>query len=123
MHKTCRKSQQLENDSPNPPVDTIWECAVTFLERAANSANSLASDTVTTVSSVGTALAEAVVSTTTDLRTGIRTGRVRPATVAAAAAIGAITVVEFPILVAIGGAALIVNKLMNQSAPSKTASS
>lgn len=89
---------------------------MTFFQRAVDSANSLAADTVSTVSAVGTAVAEAAVSTTNDIRTGIRSGRVRPATVVAAAAVGAVCTVEFPVLLAAGGVALVISKLKQQHA-------
>ena len=63
---------------------------MTLIERATKSANAVATETVSTVSKVGTALAEGVVVTANDIRTGMRDGHVRPRTVVAASAIGLI---------------------------------
>jgi hypothetical protein len=91
---------------------------MTIIERATKSANLLADQAVSTVSQAGTAIAEGVVVTAKDLRTGIREGNIRPRTVFAAAAIGLIAVVEWPVLVAAGGVALVVTKLKKQPAES-----
>jgi hypothetical protein len=85
------------------------------LDRAATSANSLAEDTVSSVSSVGTALAEAVVNTTRDIQSGVRSGRIRPATAVAAAALGGICVVEFPVILAVAAVALVISKLRDRN--------
>jgi hypothetical protein len=89
---------------------------MTLVERATKSANSVADQTVSTVSQVGTALAEGLVTTGKDLRSGLRTGHIRPRTVVVAAAIGLVAVVEWPILVAVGGIALVGSKLKKPSA-------
>lgn len=95
---------------------------MTLIERATKSANSIANETVSTVSQIGTAAAEGVVVTANDIRTGIREGRIRARTVIAAAAIGLVGVLEWPILVAAGGAAVITSKVKNRSAESGAAS-
>jgi hypothetical protein len=87
---------------------------VTLIERATKSANSVANQTVSTVSELGSAVAEGVVVTTKDIRAGLQEGRIRPATVVAAGAIGLITLVEWPVIVAAGGAYLIARKLRNR---------
>ena len=84
---------------------------MTLIERATKSANSLAEETVSTVSQIGTAVAEGVVVTAKDIRAGLKEGQIRPATVIAAAAIGLVAVVEWPVLVAAGGLAVIATKL------------
>jgi hypothetical protein len=88
---------------------------MTLIERATKSANSLADETVSTVSQIGTAVADGVVVTAKDIRAGIQEGHIRPRTVIAAAAIGLVAVVEWPVLVAAGGAAVIVGKLRSRS--------
>jgi hypothetical protein len=88
---------------------------VTLIERATKSANSLADETVSTVSQIGTAVADGVVVTAKDIRAGIQEGHIRPRTVIAAAAIGLVAVVEWPVLVAAGGVAVIVGKLRSRS--------
>jgi hypothetical protein len=87
---------------------------VTLIERATKSANSVANQTVSTVSEIGTAVAEGVVVTTKDIRAGMQEGRIRPATVAVAAAIGLVTLVEWPLIVAAGGVYVIASKLRNR---------
>jgi hypothetical protein len=84
---------------------------MTLIERATNSANTVATETVSTVSKAGTAIAEGVVVTVRDVRTGIKDGRIRGRTVVVASAIGLFAVVEWPVLVAVGGAAVIYSKL------------
>jgi hypothetical protein len=91
---------------------------MTLIERATKSANSLADETVSTVSQIGTAIADGVVLTAKDIRAGIQEGHIRPRTVIAAAAIGLVAVVEWPVLVAAGGVAVIASKL--RSRPAKT---
>jgi len=88
---------------------------MTLIERATKSANSLADETVSTVSQIGTAVADGVVVTAKDIRAGIQEGHIRPRTVIAAAAIGLVAVVEWPVLVAAGGVAVIVSKLRSRS--------
>ncbi|MFZ0229371.1 MAG: hypothetical protein WA622_05780 [Mycobacterium sp.] len=88
---------------------------MTLIERATKSANSLADETVSTVSQIGTAVADGVVLTAKDIRTGIQEGNIRPRTVIAAAAIGLVAVVEWPVLVAAGGVAVIASKLRSRS--------
>lgn len=88
---------------------------MTLIERATKSANSLADETVSTVSKIGTAVADGVVVTAKDIREGIQEGHVRPRTLIAAAAIGLVVVVEWPVLVAAGGVAVIVSKLRSRS--------
>jgi hypothetical protein len=88
---------------------------MTLIERATKSANSLADETVSTVSQIGTAVADGVVVTAKDIRAGIQEGNIRPRTVIAAAAIGLVAVVEWPVLVAAGGAAVLVGKLRSRS--------
>lgn len=88
---------------------------MTLIERATKSANSVANETVSTVSRIGSAAAEGVVVTARDIHAGIRKGRIRPHTVIAAAAIGLVSVIELPVLVAAGGAAVILRKLNNRS--------
>jgi hypothetical protein len=88
---------------------------MTLIERATKSANSLADETVSTVSQIGTAVADGVVVTAKDIRAGIQEGHIRPRTVIAAAAIGLVAVVEWPVLVAAGGAAVIASKLRRRS--------
>ena len=88
---------------------------MTLIERAIKSANSLADETVSTVSQIGTAVADGVVLTAKDIRAGIQEGHIRPRTVIAAAAIGLVAVVEWPVLVAAGGVAVIVGKLRSRS--------
>ncbi|KAA1249362.1 hypothetical protein F0Q45_15500 [Mycobacterium simiae] len=90
---------------------------MTLIERATKSATSVANETVTTISQVGNAVAEGVAITISDIQEGIREGRVRPHTIVAAAAIGLVTLVEWPVVVAAGGAAVIVGKLKKR--PSK----
>lgn len=87
---------------------------MTLIERATKSANSVANQTVSTVSDIGTAVAEGVVVTTKDIRAGLQEGRIRPATVVIAGAIGLVTLVEWPAIVAAGGIYLIVSKLRNR---------
>ena len=89
---------------------------MTLIERATKSANSLADETVSTVSQIGTAVADGVVVTAKDIRAGIQEGHIRPRTVIAAAAIGLVAVVEWPVLVAAGGVAVIASKLRSRSA-------
>jgi hypothetical protein len=89
---------------------------VTLIERATKSANLVADQTVSTVSQIGTAVAEGVVVTTRDLRTGMREGTIRPRTAVVAAALGLIAVVEWPILLAAGGVAVVAGKLTKRSA-------
>jgi len=89
---------------------------MTLIERATKSANSLADETVSTVSQIGTAVADGVVLTAKDIRAGIQEGHIRPRTVIAAAAIGLVAVVEWPVLIAAGGVAVIVSKLRNRPA-------
>lgn len=88
---------------------------MTLIERVTKSANSLADETVSTVSQVGTAVADGVVVTAKDIRAGIQEGNIRPRTVIAAAAIGLVAVVEWPVLIAAGGIAVIASKLRNRS--------
>jgi hypothetical protein len=88
---------------------------MTLIERATKSANSLADETVSTVSQIGTAVADGVVLTAKDIRAGIQEGHIRPRTVIAAAAIGLVAVVEWPVLVAAGGVAVIASKLRSRS--------
>jgi len=88
---------------------------MTLIERATKSANSLADETVSTVSQIGTAVADGVVVTAKDIRAGIQEGHIRPRTVIAAAAIGLVAVVEWPVLVAAGGVAVIASKLRRRS--------
>jgi hypothetical protein len=88
---------------------------MTLIERATKSANSLADETVSTVSQIGTAVADGVVVTARDIRAGIQEGHIRPRTMIAAATIGLVAVVEWPVLVAAGGAAVIVGKLRSRS--------
>ena len=88
---------------------------MTLIERATKSANSLADETVSTVSQIGTAVADGVVVTAKDIRAGIQEGHIRPRTVIAAAAIGLVAVVEWPVLIAAGGVAVIVGKLRSRS--------
>jgi hypothetical protein len=82
----------------------------TLIERATKSANSVANQTVSTVNDLGAAVAEGVVVTTKDIRAGLKEGRVRPVTLAAAAAIGVVAIVELPVLVAAGGVWLVWTK-------------
>lgn len=82
-----------------------------MIERATKSANSVANQTVSTVTEIGTSVADGVVVTVNDLRTGILEGNIRPRTVIVAAAIGLIAVVEWPVLLAAGGAFVIASKL------------
>ena len=88
---------------------------MTLIERATKSANSLADETVSTVSQIGTAVADGVVVTAKDIRAGLQEGHIRPRTVIAAAAIGLVAVVEWPVLVAAGGVAVIASKLRSRS--------
>jgi hypothetical protein len=88
---------------------------VTLIERATKSANSLAEETVSTVSEIGTAIAEGVVVTANDIRADIRERRIRPRTVVAATAIGLVGVAELPVLIAAGGVAVVVSKFKNRS--------
>ena len=88
---------------------------MTLIERATKSANSVADQTVSTVSQIGTAVAEGVVVTTRDIRTGMRGGHIRPRTAVVAAAVGLIAVVEWPILLAAGGAVVLAGKLKKRS--------
>ncbi|CDO89825.1 hypothetical protein AWC29_00720 [Mycobacterium triplex] len=88
---------------------------MTLIERATKSANSVADQTVSTVSQIGTAVAEGVVVTTRDIRTGMREGNIRPRTAVIAAAVGLIAVVEWPILLAAGGVALLASKLKKRT--------
>jgi hypothetical protein len=76
---------------------------MTLIERATKSANSVAEQTVSTVSPIGTAIAEGVVAE--DIRAGMHDGHIRPRTVLAAAAIGLVAVVERPVLIVAGSAA------------------
>jgi hypothetical protein len=84
---------------------------LTLIERATKSANVVASETVSTVSKAGTSIAEGVVVTVRDVRTGIKDGHIRGRTVVVASAIGLFAVVEWPVLVAVGGAAVVYSKL------------
>ncbi|MEE6137859.1 hypothetical protein SKC41_16190 [Mycobacterium sp. 050128] len=93
---------------------------MTLIERATKSANSVADQTVSTVSQIGTAVAEGVVVTTRDIRTGMREGHIRPRTAVVAAAVGLIAVVEWPILLAAGGVALLASKLKKRSPETET---
>jgi hypothetical protein len=88
---------------------------VTLIERATKSANSVADQTVSTVSQIGTAVAEGVVVTTRDIRSGMREGHIRPRTAIVAAAVGLIAVVEWPLLLAAGGVAVVASKLKKKS--------
>ncbi|WAC93086.1 hypothetical protein [Mycobacterium sp. Aquia_213] len=88
---------------------------MTIIERATKSANSVADQTVSTVSQIGTAIAEGVVVTTRDIRTGMREGHIRPRTAVVAAAVGLIAVVEWPLLLAAGGVAVLASKLKKRS--------
>lgn len=97
--------------------------AVTVFDRAAASVSSVADETVSTVSKIGTALAEGVVVTVEDVRSGIRERRIRPRTVVVAAVIGLIGAAELPLLLAAGGAAVIVSKVRKQSPASAPAGS
>lgn len=94
---------------------------MTLIERATKSATSVADETVATVSQIGKAIAEGVVVTANDIRDGIRERRVRPRTVIAAAAIGLVGAAEWPVLLAAGGATVIVSKLKNRSTESPVA--
>lgn len=87
---------------------------MTLIERATKSANSVANQTVSTVNDIGTAVAEGVVVATKDIRAGMQEGRIRPATVVVAGAIGLITLVEWPLIVAAGGAYVVARKLRNR---------
>jgi hypothetical protein len=89
---------------------------MTLIERATKSANSVAEQTVSTVSQIGTAIAEGVVVTAEDVRAGMKDGHIRPRTVLAAAAIGLVAVVEWPVLIVAGGAAMVAGKLKSRSA-------
>jgi hypothetical protein len=89
---------------------------MTIIERATKSANSIADQAVSTVSQVGTAIAEGVVVTAKDLRSGLKDGNIRPRTAVAAAAIGLIAVVEWPVLVVVGGGAFVVSKFRKPAA-------
>lgn len=89
---------------------------MTLIERATKSANSVAGQTVSTVSQIGTAIAEGVVVTAEDIRAGMNDGHIRPRTVLAAAAIGLVAVVEWPVLLVAGGAAMIAGKLKSRPA-------
>ncbi len=91
---------------------------MTLLERATKSANTVATQTVSTASRIGTAVADGVIVTAQDLRTGLQDGHIRPRTVLAAAAVGLIAVVDWPVLVAAAGAAVIYGKLGNRSTAS-----
>ncbi|MEZ0352950.1 hypothetical protein [Mycobacterium sp. pR1184] len=93
---------------------------MTLIERATKSANSVADQTVSTVSQIGTAVAEGVVVTTRDIRTGMREGHIRPRTAVVAAAVGLIAVVEWPLLLAAGGVALLASKLKKPSPEAET---
>ncbi|CQD18624.1 hypothetical protein BN1232_04286 [Mycobacterium lentiflavum] len=93
---------------------------MTLIERATKSANSVADQTVSTVSQIGTAVAEGVVVTTRDIRAGMREGHIRPRTAVVAAAVGLIAVVEWPILLAAGGVALLASKLKKRSPEPET---
>jgi hypothetical protein len=88
---------------------------MTLIERATKSANSVAEQTVSTVSQIGTAIAEGVVVTAEDVRAGMKDGHIRPRTVLAAAAIGLVAVVEWPVLIVAGGAAMVAGKLKSRS--------
>jgi hypothetical protein len=92
---------------------------MTLVERATKSANSVAQQTVSTVSQVGTAVADGVVVTAQDLRTGLQDGNIRPRTIFAAAAIGLIAVVEWPVLLAAAGTAVVYNKIKERSTESE----
>ncbi|BAX93701.1 hypothetical protein [Mycobacterium shigaense] len=83
---------------------------MTLIERTTKSANSLADQAVSTVSQVGTAIAEGIVVTAEDLRAGLKDGKIRPRTVLAAAAIGLVAVVEWPVLLVVGGGAFVASK-------------
>ncbi|MHA7651695.1 hypothetical protein ACX9NE_22270 [Mycobacterium sp. ML4] len=89
---------------------------MTLLERATKSVNSVADETVATVSQLGRAIADGVVITANDIRDGIRERRIRPRPVVAAAAIGLVAAAEWPVVLAVGGASVLVNKLKSQSA-------
>lgn len=91
---------------------------MTLIERATKSANTVAAQTVSTASRIGAAVADGVIVTAQDLRTGLQDGHIRPRTVLAAAAVGLIAVVEWPVLVAAAGAAVIYSKLGNRSTAS-----
>lgn len=92
--------------------------AVTSVDRAVNAISSVGEETVSTVSKIGTALAEGVVVTVQDVRTGIRERRIRPRTVVVAAVIGLVGAAELPLLLAAGGAAVIISKVRSHdSAP------
>ena len=93
---------------------------MTLIERATKSANSVADQTVSTVSQIGTAVAEGVVVTTRDIRTGMRGGHIRPRTAVVAAAVGLIAVVEWPLLLAAGGAAVLIGKLKKRKPETET---
>ncbi|MEI7717035.1 MAG: hypothetical protein WCI78_13255 [Mycobacterium sp.] len=80
------------------------------------SVSSVADETVSTVSKIGTAVAEGVLVTVQEVRTGIKQRRIRPRTVVVAAVIGLVGAAELPLLLAAGGAAVIVSKFKNQSA-------
>ena len=88
---------------------------MTLIERATKSANSLADETVSTVSKIGTAVADGVVVTAKDIRAGIQEGNIRPRTMIAAATIGLVAVVEWPVLIAAGAGAVLVGKLRSRS--------
>lgn len=87
---------------------------MTLIKRATKSANVVATETVSTVSKIGTALAEGLVVTANDIRAGMKDGRIRARTVVAASAIGLIAVAEWPVVVAAGGVAVIAGKLKKQ---------
>ena len=88
---------------------------MTLIDRATKSASSVADQTVSTVSQIGTALAEGVVVTTRDIRTGMREGHIRPRTAVVAATVGFIAVVEWPLLLAAGGVAVLASKLKKRN--------
>jgi len=90
--------------------------AATALDRAITSVSAVADETVSTVSTIGTALAEGVVVTMRDIRTGIRQRRIRPGTVVVAAVIGLVGAAELPLVLAAGGAAVIISKFRRQTA-------
>ncbi|MCV7411969.1 hypothetical protein AWC05_14355 [Mycobacterium florentinum] len=93
---------------------------MTLIERATKSANSVADQTISTVSQIGTAIAEGVVVTTRDIRIGMREGHIRPRTAVVAAGIGLIAVVEWPLLLAAGGVAVLASKLKKRSPEADT---
>ena len=84
---------------------------MTIIERAGKSVNSVADETVSAVSEIGVAVAEGVIVTAKGISGGIQSRDIGPITVIGAVAFGVIGIIEWPVLVAAGGAAVIVSKL------------